>query len=162
MNTKTLVVTAIAIATLAGSALAQPPGGGGGGRGRGGGLGGQALTPQQREDIFKKADANGDGKLDQTELGAAITAQRAAQAAATTAAPEAAGTTIPQGGGGRGGAAGPMTPEQLDAQKTRYDVNKDGFVSLDEWKSPPAPARGGRRGGARGGGRGGAGGPPPG
>lgn len=156
MRMTTLIVAAT-VAALAGSAFAQPPAGAGGpggfgggagfgGRGGAGGFGGQALTPQQLEDIFKKADANSDSKLDKTELGAAITAQRAAQTAALAAAAQSAGITIPEGLAGRGGAAGPMTPEQLDMQLTRYDTNKDGSVSLEEWKSPPAPARGGGRG----------------
>jgi len=154
MRISTLLAAA-AVTAIAGAALAQPPAGGGGG-GRGGFPGAQ-LTPEQLETAFKAGDANKDGKLDKAELPAALTARQAAQTAAMAAAAQAAGVEIPAGRGG--GAAQPMTPEQVDAQFMRIDANMDGSISLDEFKAAPA-GRGGGRGGPGGPGGGGRGGPP--
>ena len=135
MRISMLLVAASAVTALAGSALAQPPGGGAPGGGRGPGL-----TPEQAETVFKGADANKDGKLDKTEFNKAINDRTTAIMAAL--------------GGGAGAGRGPQTQEQTDMQFGRYDANMDGSVSLDEFKTPPAG-----RGGGGGGGRGGPGGP---
>ena len=69
----TTLLAGAAIALAAGSmALAQPPAGGGG---RGGGRGGMQMTPEQRAEQFKTADANKDGKLSKEEFATTLPEQ---------------------------------------------------------------------------------------
>ena len=84
--------------------------------------------PEQAEGPFRNADANKDERLDRNEFGVALDAKRAADAPKPAAA-------------GRGPTLNAAPANDAAAQFTRYDVNRDGFVSLDEWKYPPAAPR---------------------
>jgi lipopolysaccharide export system protein LptA len=85
--------------------------------------------PEQSDVPFANADANKDGKLDRAEFAVALEAKRASAAPATQPASRPTLTQAPA--------------SDAATQFTRYDVNRDGFVSLDEWKYPPSgsPAR---------------------
>ena len=75
------------------------------------------------EDIFKKMDSNGDGKLSATEFETAAKTQQAAHAQGAAHAHHGHG-----GGGGGGGAAGASQAKTYDPA----DTNKDGTVSAQE------------------------------
>lgn len=88
--------------------------------------------PEQDDGPFRGADANKDGKLDRAEFAVALDAKRNPPGLQQTAQPAP-----------RNGTVAPAPGNDAATQFTRYDANRDGFVSLDEWKYPPAagPAR---------------------
>ena len=84
--------------------------------------------PEQDDAPFQTGDANPrDGRLDRAEFSMALQAKRD-----TAPKAPAANTAQPK--------LTPAPATDAATQFGRYDVNRDGFISLDEWKYPPAAA----------------------
>ncbi|MEK7415566.1 MAG: EF-hand domain-containing protein [Planctomycetota bacterium] len=106
---RTFITICATGALCAGDAGGPPPG-----RGEGGPPGGQRMGPPP-EEMFKNADANGDGKVTLEELTAALEKKR--------------------------GEMGGRRNEERGKIFTKMDANGDGMVSKEEFLAfePPAP-----------------------
>lgn len=86
-----------------------------------GGFGASALLPN-RKDIFSRADANGDGKLDATEIDSDLAAN------------------APKGGPDGVSGKAPTAAEIV----AKLDTDGDGSVSAAEFEAAPPPPKGGK------------------
>lgn len=88
-----------------------------------GGYSVSAFQPPSRKDIFSRADANGDGKLDTSEIEADLAAN--------------APKDGPQGVSGK-------TPPSAADIVSQLDTDGDGSVSQAEFEAAPPPPKGGK------------------
>ena len=126
---KRTLIPAVTLLALAGAAVAQnsPPGGG------------DRQMPSV-EERYKMLDANGDGKVSLDEFKAMRgMGMRGGQGGPPPGGPAAGG---PQGGNAQGGGPRDMSAMREERFKA-IDANKDGNLSLDEYKAAPMGPRGG-------------------
>ena len=124
---KRILFPAVTLLALAGAAAAQnaPPGGG------------ERQMPSA-EERYKMLDANGDGKVSLDEY-------KNARGMGMRGGP-AAGGQAGGGGNGPGNAQGGAPRDMSAMREERFkatDTNKDGNLSLDEYKAAPMGPRGG-------------------
>lgn len=166
MNRIITALLLIAGTCAAGDAPSVPPGGEGSGDKPPHQGPPDGARPPRPEELFKMADANGDGKVSKEELAAALDKQRKAGREKMFEAMDANhdGNVSkeefmafeppqPPGGKGEGGKGeGPKGPRQpsVDQMFKHFDLNGDGFITEDEIKQAKEQRQGkeGKDGGA--------------
>jgi len=137
---KIIVLPTLALLAVGGAALAQnvPPRGG-------------DRQMQSAEERFKQLDANGDGKVTLDEYKAMRGGMRAGAGGPPAGGPRAGAGGPPAGGPPPGGnAQGDRRGEMQATREERFkaaDTNKDGSLSLAEYKAMPRGQGGLRRSG---------------